>query len=579
MDSTTLESPLSRRTVLGTATAGGLLGLSGCMRGLRNLFRDDPADEFSLSVASVSPADDRQAAAVADRLESALETAGIDVERETLPQSRFLRRILIDHEFDLFVDRTPRLADPSALYGLLHTRFDAEWGWQNPYGFSNVSFDTNLDRQRRRTGAARERAVEDTLESFAANQPFSPLCRPTSRHVWNGDRFVGFDRHPLSERYAFVDIESTAADGTLRAVVTDERVTRHFNPLGIGGRHSRSPIDDLLYDSLATTVDGDVRPWLADSWTWNDGTATLTLRETSWHDGEPVSAEDVAFTYDFLADTSMDSAEAPIPAPLYRGLATAIADVTRLDDHRVRITPEAGRAATEQAFTIPILPAHLWRDRTESAEFVDVETPSGATVAVVTDNVPPIGSGLFSFDDREEGERLTLSRNGDHFTTTAELPETPITTFEVTVTEDTEAAVAAIEDGEADLTLSALDPVMASSYTAAPPLVTHERPSQSLYYIGYNTRNAPLLNPNFRRTIAGLLDKPSLVESVFAGAATPVASPLGEPWQPDSLAWDGVDPVTPFLGEDGELDVDAVRNEFRSIGHRYDDDGNLLVRS
>ncbi|TFF91938.1 hypothetical protein EU546_08015, partial [Candidatus Thorarchaeota archaeon] len=62
----------------------------------------------------------------------------------------------------------------------------------------------------------------------------------------------------------------------------------------------------LVYDSLLSTDDNlDLIPWLAESWVISsDGlTINFTIREgATWHDGEDLTAEDVAFTFEYIRD-------------------------------------------------------------------------------------------------------------------------------------------------------------------------------------------------------------------------------------------------------------------------------------
>ncbi|MFC3957108.1 ABC transporter substrate-binding protein [Halovivax cerinus] len=577
MDPVVPDTPLSRRALLGAVTAGTVAAGAGCLSGVRTFLRGEPVDEFTLSVASVDESSDPQAASVAAILERALETAGMTVDRTTHSREEFFRRILVDHEFDLFVWRTPPVRDPAVLYEALHTRFADEAGLQNPYGFTNATFESTLDRLRAASDGDRRRETRRTLESFADNQPFTPLCRPTASHLSNTDRFAGVGRYPLEERYAYLDIEPVDDAETLTMVTTDPDVTRSFNPLGIDRPHWNYPTETLLYDSLATAADDTLVPWLAAEWNWSDGAATVTLRATDWHDGDTVTASDVAFTYDFLTDTTAGTGDVPIPAPIHRGLASAIEAVDVLDDRRLRIVPAGGAAAAERAFTVPILPEHIWSERTDRTGFFEVDSPGGTTRAIATDNVAPVGSGLFEYVSHTAGQRLELRRNDEHFSTTETDQSASIARIVVTVADDSGAAIDDVRSGRADVTLSALAPTFADSYAPADPFVVHRRPSGSIYAVGYNTRSAPLSSPYVRRTVARLLDKAWLVETVFEGAAEPIASPIGDPWQPSTLAWESEDPVTPYLGEDGELDVPSVRRAFEELGYGYDDEGNLLV--
>jgi len=51
-------------------------------------------------------------------------------------------------------------------------------------------------------------------------------------------------------------------------------------------------------------------------------------------------------------------------------------------------------------------------------------------------------------------------------------------------------------------------------------------------------------------------------------------------WVPETLQWgdDDTDPIHPFRGEDGAVDVEAARDALREAGYRFNDDGELLAR-
>ncbi|MFU8866871.1 ABC transporter substrate-binding protein, partial [Natronococcus sp.] len=93
--------------------------------------------------------------------------------------------------------------------------------------------------------------------------------------------------------------------------------------------------------------------------------------------------------------------------------------------------------------------------------------------------------------------------------------------------------------------------------------------------VGFNARIEPFSNPHVRRLVSGLLDESWIVDEIFDGRATPTATPLPEEWVPEGLLWEGADPVTPFFGDDGDLDAEAARAALEEAGYRYDDQGRL----
>lgn len=579
-DSPTPDRSVSRRTLLASGAAGLSVAASGCVREVRSIVARSPDDRLSLSIVTVPASDDTQAIQTARALHEAFEVAGIDSTIEQLPTEELYRRVLINHDFDVFVLRHPGGFDPDFLYEALYSTFGDEWGWQNPFGFTNMPFDDLLEEKRERDGDDRLEAVADVLRSIADEQPFVPVCAPEEWRLVREDRFEGWDESHLADRLAYLRAEPVDDDvDELRGVITDTRPTENLNPLSVEYRN-RGTIVDLLYDSLAT-VDGDeLVPWLADSWEWDATTATVSLRRGRWHDGEPLTADDVAFTYRFIEDTSLGDNDVTSPSPRYRGHASAIDQVRVVDERTLRLSTTAGREAAEYAFTVPILPSHVWTGRTTEEDLPGIDVAEGTTTAVVTDNVPPIGSGPFVFDDRTERESIHLERFDEHFSLDdEELPAASVDQFRIHVEPSTVSAIEAIEGGNADVTISTLDLTELDEAPDTDGIRLVESATRAHYCVGFNTRAAPLGNPYFRRTIASLLDKERLVEEIFDGRAEPVATPLTGEWVPPDLEWDGDDPVVPFVGDDGSLDELDARAAFEDLGYRYDEEGNLLVRN
>lgn len=158
---------------------------------------------------------------------------------------------------------------------------------------------------------------------------------------------------------------------------------------GLASLVQGTQITDLVHDKLANIGDslniiGDrgFTPRLADRWTWARDSLSISFHideRARWHDGRPVRADDVQFTFASNKDTTLASGVG--------ALLTNIDSVT---------TPDSGtavfwfRARAPQQFydavyLMPILPAHIWRD-IPRAEW------RGSPRARA-----PIGSGQFRF--------------------------------------------------------------------------------------------------------------------------------------------------------------------------------------
>ena len=129
----------------------------------------------------------------------------------------------------------------------------------------------------------------------------------------------------------------------------------NLNPF-IGAETSSFEIWMLNYDFLVGYgLDLQPKPALATSWeTSGDGKVwTFHLREgVNWQDGEPFTADDVAFTYNYIIENEMGA---------FSSLTTGIDKVVAIDDHHGRdplqpaqgqhpayLDPDPARAHLEQ---------------------------------------------------------------------------------------------------------------------------------------------------------------------------------------------------------------------------------------
>jgi peptide/nickel transport system substrate-binding protein len=571
----------SRRAML-AAAAGLTVSSSGCLRGVRDVVLPDNIKQLSISITTIPADSSRQDVRIARLLEDHFKAVGIDVSLDVRSDIDFHRTVLYDHDFDVCIGRYPAGTDPDFLYEALYSRYADESGWQNPFGYADRNLDTLLEEQRHVSGDERTTVVTEMLESIATEQPFVPICVPEEHRVVRTDRFDGWESGHLATRHGYLGLEPAADVDALRVSHSDARPTENLNPLAADYRR-RGTITELLYDSLATQDgDGEIQPWLAESWNWNGRTIDVFLREgCEFHDGEQVTAEDVAFSYRLLGDISLGTLEAASPAPRYRGQVAAVESVDVRTDHHVELTVDTNDPVAERALLVPTLPAHIWRERaTQIVGSGEGSIAQGTTEAIVTNNVPPIGSGPFQFVSRTEGDRIVLERFENHFTrrTSVDLPEATVEDCTFNIDPGSVSAAQAVATDARDVTSLPLDANAIGGVEVSGGVDRIASAPQSFYFLGFNARRAPFNNYRFRRVIAGLIDKRWVSDEIFHGYARPIATPVTDEWVPKSLEWNGVDPETPFLGTDGEVDVAAAQAAFENAGFRYDSQGRLRVR-
>jgi len=604
----TTPSPISRRRVLGGLGSGALAASAGCVQQIGALVNLDSPSRVSFTIKTMPADADPRAIRIARYLAKRLEAVGINANITPMSQEALYRDILLNRAFDIYVAPLPALPDPDFLHELLHSRFAAESGLQNPFGYANLDVDALLERQRRETGNRRRRTLAAIQRSVVRDQPFSVVAFPDDIRVTRAGSYVGMGERALHTPPSYLELDpnegerqstpSTATptadvnEETLRMTLTDSRPTESLNPLAAEFRGSGT-ITGLLYDPLARWIDGQVRPWMAEALTWgrppaNEGpVATVRLRDDlTWHDGTEITAADVAFTYRLLADTSLGRLDSPVPAPRFRGRSSLVADVDIVGDRTVRLAfAPSSRPVAVRALTVPILPAHVWESKTQQATVAGLDPNGAVTRALVWSNPDPVGSGPLQLERRRQRESLVLARNEDHFLARSDLPDhlQPFAggfgpdRLAFTVLPSGGAAVELVRDGDADATASAVMPADVPEVGRSEELDLTVTQSRTYYHVGYNVRRQPLGSPRFRRAVGRLLDKGYLVREVFERYGEPAASPLArhEALAPD-LVWTDEDPELPFPGTNGKLDIDRAREAFREAGYRYSDDGDLL---
>ncbi|WP_343712265.1 extracellular solute-binding protein [Inquilinus sp.] len=172
-----------------------------------------------------------------------------------------------------------------------------------------------------------------------------------------------------------------------------------LNPIPLGGQPPRSL--GLLYDSLMVESQDESGVYyglLAESVTIPDDSswAVFTLRpEARWHDGVPVTAADVVWSW----ETVRDKAE-----PFLKSFFRDVTGAEALDDRRVRFTfasRNTRKPIGQVASALPILPKHWW-------------TSNGRDVGQGTVE-PPLGSGPYRIASVDPGRTLAWERVPDYW--------------------------------------------------------------------------------------------------------------------------------------------------------------------
>ena len=307
-------------------------------------------------------------------------------------------------------------------------------------------------------------------------------------------------------------------------------------------------INNQLYLSLMEEQ-GDLRdgplPWapgLAEEWEFSEDRLQLTLRlrpDALWSDGQPVTAEDVRFTW--LAQTDLDVAWN------YASSKESITEVEVVDARTVRFHFSAA-TGTQLDDIAPdrLLPEHAW----EARPFAEWRSDPGWFFEHL------VTSGPFRLASRTPGSELVLERNPDHFE--AGLPRLERVVLRTTA--DSTALTNQLLAGELDV-VTGIGARDALRIEGQPGLRLLTYPNRQFTFVSWNTTKPWFRDPETRRALALAIDRQAIVDTIWHGYAQVGGSPIIssvwahdpdlQPWPHDTAA------ARAELAEAGWMDADG----------------------
>lgn len=292
---------------------------------------------------------------------------------------------------------------------------------------------------------------------------------------------------------------------TVLTISSEQTTTfvRNFNPFN--QTSARATTKDFIYEPLAIFNRLAGAKWeyrLAESFELADDLKSIsfTLRDgLKWSDGEPLTVDDVVFTYDYLKK---------FPALDFNSVSALMESVEKVDERTVRfnlVQPNSLVATTIVA--MPIVPEHIWKD---------IEDP------VTFTNENPVGSGPLTEITRFTPQVYEQCRN-PHYWDAASLH---VDCIRLPQLADNPQVLAALADGTLDWATSFV-PDIDNTFVAKDP--EHHKywflPSSIVAFTlnlenpDENARKA-FNDVNFRRAVSMLIDRQTIID--IAGYGYPV---------------------------------------------------------
>jgi len=287
-----------------------------------------------------------------------------------------------------------------------------ENGSANYAGFNHDRYNEVAMAQRQETDReARQELIYEAQNILGEKRPETQYLYNKNTYAFNSDRFeedsTVVDVSGMRNIWNYTQIEPKNEEGS--TIVTNNwDPSDQLNPLhvnGVGPSRNWTPTR-FMHDFLVRP-DPDLQPtgWAASEWNWSDDTTvTFELKEgMTFHDGEPVTASDVVWTFELNMETE--------PPAYLNSVVEVVESVEANGDLSVTFNLQEPYVPfiLITAGATPILPEHYWTQLMEDTGNTD--QPWNINIS---NDQPIVGSGPFQWGEWDQGSRFEMPAYKDH---------------------------------------------------------------------------------------------------------------------------------------------------------------------
>jgi len=285
---------------------------------------------------------------------------------------------------------------------------------------------------------------------------------------------------------------SSIAESLTIAIAKDENSLTPFTYVSSTGLI----VNRLIYDTLLTTnAENEVVPWMIedDYQVENDFTTyTVTLLEgQKFHDGSPLTAEDIKFSFTYPATQKVSS---------LKKIANSIKSIDVIDDKTAVINlknpdinfPRSGLAAMR------IISKKQYESQPDAS--------------VVNES---IGSGMYKLAEYKVGEYYKLEAVSDYFKGAPNVKN-----INMPIMKDNTAIQQGLLSGDLAAATSSISVEMLETYGKDDALAVFANAGYSPMIMNINNGRAPMDNPEFRTALTYAIDVKGIMSTLYREYAT-----------------------------------------------------------
>jgi len=238
-----------------------------------------------------------------DVIEQMLRQVGIEVKALPLSDEVMYDNLELEHTYEVYEMSRGFQPYPGHLYSRFHSDEMVDYGDNYP-GYNNPQFDSLIDMVNAELDFdKRKELLWQAQELLAQDLPSIPLFTSDDVHAIRKE-WTGYHRMPGGifnwyNRLTSIDLRHEDQEYGADFIMAYPSFIRNYNPIMAGDGRSLL-VMTMVFDALVSYDDDlNLIPWLATDWEIStDGlTITFTLvQNAKWHDGTPLTAEDVKFT-------------------------------------------------------------------------------------------------------------------------------------------------------------------------------------------------------------------------------------------------------------------------------------------
>jgi len=481
---------------------------------------------------------------------AAFQSIGWDVKAAPVDYNQNVQKVIMEHDYDMWLVMLSGASlriDPNIFIYKKHYSKEYKKGGWNWEGLDVPEIDELAIGQQTEMDVDKRRDIVNQAQAKIQDyQSMSVLAYVEMTNAYRSDRIKNVTPmmgEGIGSFWTDISMEVVKGDGYVRTGATSP--LKNLNPVATKD-HLEFMALRMIYDRLFRIApDGSAKPWAAESYTLVDPTTIdLTLRKgMKFHDGQPVTAEDVKFTLDYH-----NQWKAPFFVESLKHLDSV--EVTGPLSVRLKLKAPYAPFVPNLLGAIFIIPKHIWQDIPDK---VDVSDPLNFA------NDTPIGSGPFKFDYWNRGREMKVTAVKDHFSA-------PKVDGIIRVVYGSHDAMAvAIEKGECDRTRYILKPSLLLDLQKVPNVVAKGYPNHGFYTLSYHTRRPPLDDPAFRRAMDYVIPRELMIEAILSGFGEPGGSVIA----PANKFWHN--PAVKAHPED----INKAKQILKDAGYWWDKKGKL----